>query len=590
MITKLIITVLSFLAYGGLYYLILPPITLNTVGGAIFIALGIIMIVLLIAMWATDFDNIFNTLMGCSIGIVTIFIIGGLIGSGLFNSSTWYSQIGEVHENSFSEDIIEVDTSQIPVVDIELATKLADKKLGEDLALGSQQKVGTFTNKQAINGKLYYAAPLEHIGFFKYMSNNSGTVGYMLVSATNPNDVKLIKDINGESLHLKYLKSAFFGNDLIRHVRFSGFATKCLSDEITFEIDENGRPYYIIPTYKNTTLWGAPETDGVIICDVQTGECKWEPVNSVDPFVDIVYPEYIIKNQISNWGKYVHGCFNFSDKDKLSVTEHITTVYNEGNCYYYTGMSSVGADDGTVGFILVNARTKETKLYRMIGATEAAAMRSAEGKVQNMGYVATTPIPINVSGIPTYFLTLKDNEGLVKAYAMVNIIDYSIVESGTNIIETKRKYINSVNDSGTSIDFGKDTFGYSSDGIIKRITANVENGNTYYYMLLDNDKIYLASYMVSDELPLTREGDLVKVSYIDDSNSIINIVSFDNLDISGNISESQIKTNEEKEQHNIINSEKNNVITVNPEENQETWNNLSEEEKAKILNSIENKK
>ncbi len=261
-------------------------------------------------------------------------------------------------------------------------------------------------------------------------------------------------------------------------------------------------------------------------------------------------------------------------------------VFHDGDCYYYTGMSSVGDDNGTVGFIMVNTRDKSAKMYRMVGATEEAAMRSAEGKVQNMGYIATTPIPLNVSGVPTYFCTLKDNEGLVKQYAMLKIKDYSVVASDQSIMATKRAFINAVNSSGAAVDFGEDVYGYTVEGKISRINANIESGETYYYLILDDDttKLFLVSYMVSEELPITREGDKVKISYMDEANGAINVVAFDNLEFTQEISEAQERLN--KEQKNLIQSDDNHVIEVDPKKNEEIWENMSDEEKAELLKEL----
>lgn len=583
--------IVSALAIGFIllvYALALPTLSLAYFSSFAFIAMVVLIVTALVCMWISD-ENEFR---GIPLGVVTVILVliaigVAIAGSPFRDSVTYYNQIGKIVEKDFRTDVVEIDTSQIPVVDLELAAKLADKKLGEDLALGSQMQVGKFTNKQQVNGKLVYVAPLEHTDFFKWNSNKSGTVGYVIVSATNPNDVKLVKEINGKSLHLKYLSSAFFSSDLKRHLRNSGFKDTGLS-EPSFELDDDGTPYWVVSTYKNASFWFNPEVTGVIVCDPQTGKCEWYSVEDAPEWIDIIQTEDYIKTQIKNYGEYVHGPWNFSEKDKLTMTEHITTVYNNGNCYYYTGLSSAGADNGTVGFIMVNTRDKSAILYRMVGATEDAAMRSAEGKVQNMGYKATTPIPLNVSGIPTYFCTLKDSEGLVKQYAMLNIEDYSIVANGNTIMEAKRAYINAVNNSGSSIDFGAEAYGYSVTGIVTRIGSNIENGNTYYYLILDGDdtKLYLASYMISEELPITREGDKVELSYVDESNGTINIITFDNIGFAQEISEKQEQLNSEQESNNIINDPNNKIIEVNPEENQEAWDNLSEKEKAKLIDSL----
>jgi len=253
-------------------------------------------------------------------------------------------------------------------------------------------------------------------------------------------------------------------------------------------------------------------------------------------------------------------------------------------------MSSVGKDNGTVGFIMVNTRDKSVKFYKMAGATEDAAMKSAEGKVQNMGYSATEPIPLNISGIPTYFCTLKDNEGLVKQYSLLNIEDYSIVAVGDSIAETERSYINAMNNVGVKVDFGDgEVYGYTKEGIVSRIGSNIENGETYYYFILDNDttKLYLASYTVSEELPITREGDRVNISYLDESNGSINVASFDNLDFSQTISDKQEEYDKEKEEKNLVNNPNNNIINVEPKKDQAIWDSLTDEEKAKLLENLE---
>ena len=244
-------------------------------------------------------------------------------------------------------------------------------------------------------------------------------------------------------------------------------------------------------------------------------------------------------------------------------------------------MSSAGADEGTVGFVMVNTRNKSAVMYRMSGATEAAAMRSAEGAISEKGYVATIPIPLNVSGIPTYFSTLKDAEGLVKAYGMINMEDYSIAKTAGTINEAKRIYINAVNSSGNSQTFsGEEVYGYSTEGIVTRIGSNIESGNTYYYMILNDNpsQIFLASYSLSEELPLTRDGDNVKVTYVDEkATGSVNIVAFDNIDF--NLKEG--------EKSNIIEMEDNNITKVDPEANQKAWNELSDEEKSKLLENLE---
>ena len=93
----------------------------------------------------------------------------------------------------------------------------------------------------------------------------------------------------------------------------------------------------------------------------------------------------------------------------------------DGDVWVYTGVTSVNADESNIGFVLMNLRTGESKYYNIAGAEEYSAMSSAEGQVQNLGYRASFPSLINIKNIPTYIMVLKDNAGLVKMYALVNV-------------------------------------------------------------------------------------------------------------------------------------------------------------------------
>ena len=82
----------------------------------------------------------------------------------------------------------------------------------------------------------------------------------------------------------------------------------------------------------------------------------------------------------------------------------------------------------------------ETYFYKIEGATERSAEDSAEGQVQNLKYIATFPLLLNINDEPTYFIALKDNAGLVKKYAMVNIEKYQIVAIGDTVAECEKTY------------------------------------------------------------------------------------------------------------------------------------------------------
>jgi len=179
-------------------------------------------------------------------------VVMSVISTPLISYNSYRNQLGETEKRTFSSDIQVVDTTQLPIVDAELALKLADKKLGEKPSLGSQVMLGEPT-LQMVAGNLTWAVPLHHSGLFKWLTNMEGTPGYVTVSATNVNDVKYVEDYR-----IKYQPNSFLLDDLLRHARFSGGLFDGLTD-YSFELDDTGKPYWVISTYKNTVGFALPE-------------------------------------------------------------------------------------------------------------------------------------------------------------------------------------------------------------------------------------------------------------------------------------------------------------------------------------------
>lgn len=448
--------------------------------------------------------------------------------SVLFHSSAYRDQLGEYQERVFTEEISTADFENVPIVDEELARKLADKKLGERPALGSQVVLGDPVI-QYVNGKLVWVVPLQHSGFFKWLQNMEGSAGYIVVSATNMQDCTYVEDYK-----IKYQPGAYFFDNLMRHARFSGGLFTGLTD-YSFELNEEGEPFWVITTYKNLVGFSLPEATGILLVNAQTGEVSRHTLENLPDWVDRVQPESFIMEQLNNKGTYVHGIFNFSNFEKYETSQGEMIIYNDGRCYLFTGLTSVGSDESAIGFVMVDMVTKESIMYRISGATEYAAQGSAEGKVQNLDYRASFPLILNISNQPTYFMTLKDYEGLIKQYAFVSVKDYSVVGTGETIVAAQRDYEQAIRNaagSGEDIDFNETTQKTKVEGTVLRIAAEVSNGTTIYKVIIDTrpDIIFHVLFDLSDELALTKEGDLVALEFYDTGEKPFETaVSFDNL-------------------------------------------------------------
>jgi hypothetical protein len=471
-----------------------------------------------------------------------ILIIVSFFSSAIFHSAAYRDQIPKLETRQFSSDVQPLDPNQLPIVDHNLALSLADKMLGSRPDLGSQVTLGVPTI-QKVNDKLVWVVPLLDSGFFKWLSNMDGTPGYIIVSATNPSDVTYVDTSTAFSKSacapaasttpapvvnylIKYQPNAYFLDNLNRHARLAGGEFTGLTD-YSFEIDDTGRPYWVVTTYNNEVGFSLPEANGAIIIDATTGETKKyskdEILNNSDTkWVDRIQPTDFITNQLNNMGQYIHGIFNFSNKDKFQTSSNYAIVYNNNTCYYFTGRTSVGSDESATGFFMVDMRTKEVLLYQMSGATDSAAQKSAEGKVQNYGYTASIPLITNVNGEPTYFMTLKDDSGLIKQYAFVSVKNYTAVGTGDTIADALIDFNLSLGSTTGGSVINSDTTKVTLEGTISRIASEQQNSiTTYEFMLTEQPgTIFTANYDVSTQLALTKEGDKVKITYTKSSNSV----------------------------------------------------------------------
>lgn len=469
----------------------------------------------------------------CTLTLFALYVIYQISSTPVLLSKQYKDLIGTIETKSFSEEIPVVDVSKIPTVDEAYARRLGEKKLGEDVGLGSQVYVGDYT-LISMSDELFWVAPLEHIDPIKWFTNRQGTPGYIMVSATDAQDVRLVQeDAEGNPIKLKYLPSAYFNEDIKRKVYFEGNMFEGLTD-YSFELDDSGRPYWVVTTYtKKVGIHGGADATGVVVVDAQTGETNKYSVEDAPKWIDRIYPQSFVIEQINDWGWYTNGFFNtlFAKKGIIQTTPGTNYMYIDGEWYFYTGMTSVGSDESTVGFMLSNTRTKETTFYKIAGATETSAMKSAEGKVQNLGYSSSFPLLLNIENEPTYFMTLKDNQGLVKQYAFVNVDDYSKVGTGETLDDARVNY--------TKLVFGSQgNFTDTTTGERKMVTATIErlgvsqtNGTTYYTIILKEypEFLLISPATISPELPISREGDQVMIEYIDAKNQSKTIVSFDNL-------------------------------------------------------------
>ena len=266
----------------------------------------------------------------------------------------------------------------------------------------------------------------------------------------------------------------------------------------------------------NIGLFGGTTIGRVVLCNAITGETKDYKIEDAPEWIDRAYSADLLVELYDYYGSLKHGYFNsiLGQKDCLKTTTGYNYLAIDDDVWVYTGVTSVSGDQSNVGFVLMNQRTMETKFYGIEGATEDSAMSSAEGQVQNLKYKATFPLLLNISGEPTYFIALKDDAGLVKKYAMVNVQKYQIVAIGDTVSSCEAAYTNLMYENGIK-EVEKDTREIETiTAKITKIAQGVIDGNSHYYVMLEgSDEIFDVSVVDFIDIIKYEVGQEVTVEY-----------------------------------------------------------------------------
>lgn len=473
----------------------------------------------------------FKGLMVVPVIVALVGVLGAVASLTLFpGNAEKYSTILNTEDGDFATDIEQADYSTIPFIDHDSAVLLGNRTMGTMADYVSQFEISDLYSQINYQDAPVRVSPLNYADVFKWWSNhNTGIPAYVIVNmSTQDTQIVRLED------PIYYSDSDPFFNNVDRHVQLSH--PFYIFGEKSFEIDDNGKPYWIYPVIDYTVgLFGGETVSRVVLCDASTGECQDLAIDEVPQWVDRAYPADLLIQQY-NWSGALSGGWINSWLGQSGVKQ--TTPGSDGQLGYnyiakdddvwvYSGVTSATADNSIIGFVLINQRTAESKFYPVAGATEESAMSSAEGQVQNLKYEATFPLLINVDNQPTYFMALKDNAGLVKKYAMIDIQRYQNVAVGDTLEETEKSYKKLLRANGVSTDddSGKATkTGGTATGTISLISPVVLDGNSHYYVMLNGDGT-LYDCPVANVVDIVRfkEGDSVTLTVSGDNGDVATV-------------------------------------------------------------------
>lgn len=512
---KIIAVIVAILALGIYYYFALPAINIHSSGfwGTLIVVVAGILGIYIVRKKYSAFEikksKVVKVIGAVLLLILAVYGIGLLLSSPVVNAKK-YQKLLKVEEGKFTKDIEELSYDQIPLLDRDSATLLGNRKMGSMIDMASQFEVDDIYSQINYHDKPVRVSPLRYANAIKWLTNQKeGIPAYITIDmATQTTELVKLKE------GIKYSTAEYFNRNIYRHLRFN-YPTY-IFNELSFEIDEDGVPYWVCPVKKfNIGLFGGETVGRVVLCNAITGETIDYAIKDVPSWIDRAYSADLLIELYDYHGTLKHGYINsiLGQKDCLVTTDEYNYLAIDDDVWVYTGVTSVSGDQSNVGFVLMNQRTMETKFYAIEGATERSAMDSAEGQVQNLKYVATVPLLLNINGEPTYFIALKDNAGLVKKYAMVNVQKYQVVGIGNTVEECEEEYRKLLLKEGLQEqkdESKKDTI----SGKITKIAQGVIEGNSHYYLMIEgSDKIFDVSVVDFIEIIQYEVGQEIQLQY-----------------------------------------------------------------------------
>ena len=540
----IILVIVLLIVLAAAYWWFHPPINIHSTDTWVFVAIFILLPIFLV-LWTKSKNysvgtakvdknegkaKTFKVLSAIPVVIALVGVLGGVASLSLFpGNAEKYATVLETTTEDFASDIPEVDYSQIPVIDRDSAILLGDREMGSIPEYVSQFEISSIYSQINYKDAPVRVSPLVYADLFKWFTNReSGIPAYSLVNMTTQ-DAEIVR-LDDSPIY--YSESEPLARNIDRYVQLK--YPFYMFDQKSFEIDDDGHPWWICPVQTRTIgLFGGTDIERVVMVDATTGECQDLAIEEVPQWVDHAYPTDLLIEQYNWSGAYKDGWLNswLGQRNVVQTTPGTDGMpgYNyiakDDDVWVYTGVTSATADNSIVGFVLINQRTAESHFYSVSGATEASAMESAEGQVQNLRYQATFPLLINVGGQPTYFMALKDNAGLVKQFAMLDIQRYQNVAVGDTVAGCQEAYEALLATNGVQLQgSAADTVGVkTATGTIVRITDAVMDGNTHFYVQLDGSgEVYdfalpnmldIVTYQVGDAITFTYvEGDPVSTA------------------------------------------------------------------------------
>ena len=524
------VTIAYFLFDWFILWYAMPSFAYPMAGGALFLVI--------IQFFISSLVNFRVINLIFPIGTILIFLFYNWVStSAFFHAADYANLIGKISDNQtikhWSQDIEPIDPTHIRLVPEETAIILARTSLNQNATSSTQTSVGSQFNLdeehitlQKVKDKLVYVIPLDHRSFSTYTSVKE-IPGYVIIDAENPQAQPKYVD----KYAMKYSPESYFQHNLERHLYTNGYSDKILTD-YSFELDDNGEPYWVVTVCKPSIGWSGIVVEGVVIVDPKDGKMQFKSTKEVPEWVDRVYPSNLVKDYLSYYGEYSGGWWNgFWANLNVKNPEAVTLNYgSDGKCYYVTPMTSANNKDASMTDLMyTDTKTGITKRYIVGGTTEDNLIEAVTTKLAYQHLHGEHIIYENVYGKMTGIVSVLGEDGSYRGAAFIDATNKNLIAYDVLPLNALHLYQNLISQNGQQIA----TDNASDMKTIKTIVSRLRYEQTTSGLQLDLyiDTIPHAFYVNCNtyaDAPFTEKGDTIIISYYNTPASGISVNAFKN--------------------------------------------------------------
>lgn len=445
-----------------------------------------------------------------------------------------FAALPNIKTVSTEETMPPTDPTHMVMVNKSIAIFQGAKKLQGDISSRYKIDEDSYT-LQTIAGHRYWVAPLTFINLGDTTNlSNPESPGYVAVDAENPDAEPQLK----LGYHIKLFNDQAWGLMVKRYAYQHGFSDLTLGKPF-FEVDNEWQPYWTFAYLKKPFAgMNGFVLDKIVMVNVAQEEPEVSVVNPKDKpaWLDRVLDADLISTYATDWGMYGRDhsddywsiFFNWNKEGTLQPADvELNYTTDEDNVWVVPMTATTGAH-AVQGVLLFESNRNEAKWYPglnnfYIGESVKSTMESVAENV--MRYRVESVQLYSIYGELTWVGIYVAPQGSGKSFAGIGIL-HAHSQNPADVIFSKQKST-ALSRYATQLANRKLT-GQLVDrnaAPSKFITATIgrigllpgAETATYLFTIAGDKNTYRVTRDTFSRIPLIREGDVVKFSYMETS-------------------------------------------------------------------------